>query len=74
MNRIVIDPKIRFGKPCIKGTRISVRDVLELLNEGLTFKEIIENYYPELTEEDIKACIKYAIELIDAEEIRIAVI
>ena len=52
MGRIVVDPKVRFGKPCIRGTRITVREVLELLNEGLP-----------LTEEDIKACIRYAIEL-----------
>jgi len=58
MGRIVVDPKIRFGKPYIKGTRITVQEVLELVNEGLSFQRIIEEYYPELTVEDIKACIK----------------
>ncbi len=56
MGRIVVDPKVRFGKPCIRGTRITVQEVLELVNEGIPFGKIIEEYYPELTEEDIKAC------------------
>ena len=43
IDRITIDSKIHFGKPCIAGTRITVQSVLELLNEGLTFKEIIQN-------------------------------
>ncbi len=66
-----MDPKIRFGKPCIKGTRITVQEVLELVNEGLPFQRIIEEYYPELTVEDIKACIKYAIDLISSEEVHV---
>jgi len=74
MGRIVVDPKIRFGKPCIKGTRITVQEVLELVNEGLPFQRIIEEYYPELTVEDIKACIKYAIDLISSEEVHVEAI
>lgn len=58
MDRIVVDPKIHFGKPCIAGTRITVQSVLELLGEGLSFNEIIRDYYPELTVEDIKACVQ----------------
>ena len=69
-----MDPKIRFGKPCIKGTRITVQEVLELVNEGLPFQRIIEEYYPELTVEDIKACIKYAIDLISSEEVHVEAI
>jgi uncharacterized protein (DUF433 family) len=57
MNRIIVDPQIRFGKPCIQGTRITVQDVLELLNEGYGFTEILESYYPELTVVDIQACL-----------------
>jgi uncharacterized protein (DUF433 family) len=69
MNRIIVDPQIRFGKPCIQGTRITVQDVLELLNEGYGFTEILESYYPELTVADIQACLQYAIALVAAEEI-----
>jgi len=69
--KIVVDPEIRFGKPCIRGTRITVQEVLELINEGLSFREIIEDYYPELTEDDIKACIRYAIDLISSEDVHL---
>jgi len=72
IDRIIIDSKIHFGKPCIAGTRITVQSVLELLNEGLSFKEIIENYYPELHDEDIRAAIQYAIALVTSEEIHLA--
>jgi len=68
-NRITINPEIHFGKPCIAGTRITVDNVLELIEEGLSFDEIIQNYYPDLTKEDIKACVHFAIELIKQEEI-----
>ena len=67
IERIVVDPKIHFGKPCIAGTRIPVEDVLELINAGLTFDEIIRDYYPDLTVEDIQACIQYAIALVSSE-------
>ncbi|MBP6430453.1 MAG: DUF433 domain-containing protein [Ferruginibacter sp.] len=56
---IVIDKSIRFGKPTVKGTRISVADVLNWLAEGMTIKEIIEDF-PQLNAEQIKACLKYA--------------
>ncbi|MBM4084627.1 MAG: DUF433 domain-containing protein, partial [Planctomycetes bacterium] len=51
MDRITVNPKIHFGKPCVAGTRITVQNVLELVNEGLTFKQIIQDYYPDLTVE-----------------------
>jgi uncharacterized protein (DUF433 family) len=57
--RIVIDPEIHFGKPCIAGTRIAVENVLELIQEGIHFDEIIRQYYPDLTIEDVKACVQY---------------
>jgi uncharacterized protein (DUF433 family) len=60
--RIVIDPNIHFGKPCIEGTRITVEDVLELIQEGISFTEITKKYYPDLTLEGVKACAKYAAE------------
>lgn len=69
--RIAIDSRIHFGKPCVAGTRIPVQSVLELLNEGLSFGEIIRNYYPDLQVDDIRACIQYAIALIAAEEIHL---
>lgn len=72
MDRISVSPQIHFGKPCIAGTRITVQSVLELLNEGLTFKEISQDYYPDLTDEDIRACIQYAIALVAAEDIHLA--
>lgn len=71
IDRIAVDPGIHFGKPCIAGTRITVQNVLELLNEGRTFEEIIEDYYPDLTVEDIRACLGYAIALIAGEDIHL---
>ncbi|MEW6240887.1 MAG: DUF433 domain-containing protein [Chloroflexota bacterium] len=72
MERIIVNPKIHFGKPIIKGTRITVQNVLELLNDGLTFKQIIQDYYPDLKQEDIRACLQYAIALVAAEDIHIS--
>jgi len=69
MDRISVNSQVHFGKPCIAGTRITVQNVLELLNEGLSFREIIQNYYPDLQIEDIRAALKYAIALISSEEI-----
>jgi len=71
--RIIIDSKIHFGKPCIVGTRITVENVLELIQENISFKEIIEKYYPDLDIEDIKACAKYATDVVRSEEIHVDV-
>jgi uncharacterized protein (DUF433 family) len=71
MDRIVVNSEIHFGKPCIAGTRITVQNVLELLNEGLSFEEVIRDYYPDLQIEDIRACLQYAIALIAAEDIHL---
>ncbi len=60
MERIIVDPSIHFGKPVIKGTRITVQNVLELVNEGLSFDQIIQDYYPDLKKQDIQACLKNA--------------
>ena len=68
-DRIVVDSKIHFGKPCVAGTRITVQNVLELLDENLSFNQIIQDYYPDLNVEDIRACIQYAIALVAAEDI-----
>jgi len=56
---IEIDSEKRFGKPIIKGTRISVYDILSWLSNGMTRKEIIYDY-PELTENQINACLSFA--------------
>ena len=60
-NIITINPNIRFGKPCIKGTRITVYDVLGWLATGMTHDQILSDY-PELKLEDITACLAYAAE------------
>jgi uncharacterized protein (DUF433 family) len=72
--RIAVDPNIHFGKPCVAGTRITVQNVLELIREGLSFKEIIQDYYPDLEIEDIQACIQYAIDVVAAEDIHVAAV
>lgn len=73
-DRITVNPQIHFGKPCVAGTRITVQSVLELLDEGLTFNEIIQGYYPDLTIEDIRACLRYAIALVSSEDIHLAAV
>jgi uncharacterized protein (DUF433 family) len=71
--RIVLNPKVHFGKPCLAGTRIPVEDVLELIQENISFAEIVEKYYPDLEIEDIKACVRYATDLVRSEEFHIEV-
>lgn len=71
LERIAVNPKIHFGKPCIAGTRITVQSILELVDEGFSFQEIIQNYYPEITIGDIRACLQYAIALVAAEDIHL---
>jgi len=68
MERISVDPHVCHGQPCIKGTRIMVYLVLELLEAGLGHDKILQEYYPQLEKEDIEACLHYAAGLIrDAE-------
>lgn len=62
LNRISIDPSICFGKPCIKGHRIWVSLILDLLAGGWSHKEVLENY-PGIEEADILACIAYGAEM-----------
>jgi uncharacterized protein (DUF433 family) len=71
IKRIAINPEVHFGKPCVAGTRITVQNVLELLDDDLSFDEIIQDYYPDLTPEDIRACVQYAIALVAAEDIHL---
>ena len=56
---ITIEPGKRGGKPCIRGMRITVYDVLDYLASGMTHEEILEEF-PYLTQEDILACLSYA--------------
>jgi uncharacterized protein (DUF433 family) len=56
---ITIDPAKRSGKPCIRGLRITVSDVLEYLAAGMTPDQIVADF-PELTHEDIRACLAFA--------------
>jgi uncharacterized protein (DUF433 family) len=56
---ISIDPEIRFGKPCIKGTRITVADILQWLASGMTQEEVL-NDYPSLNKDDILAALAFA--------------
>jgi len=70
--RIIVDPQVHFGQPCVAGTRIPVYAILELVEAGIPFEEIVTKYYPDLTVEDVKACVRYAAELIKTEEIHLA--
>jgi len=56
---ISIDPEIRFGKPCIKGTRIAITDILQWMASGMSYKEIIRDY-PNLQEVHIRAALSFA--------------
>jgi uncharacterized protein (DUF433 family) len=58
---ITIEPGKRSGKPCIRGMRITVSDILEYLASGMSIPEILSDF-PELTEEDIRACLAFAAE------------
>ena len=62
--RITIDPQICHGKPCIRGLRYPVTMILELLASGMSHPEILADY-PDLEEEDIRACLQYAAKLSD---------
>jgi uncharacterized protein (DUF433 family) len=60
-DRISVDPEIRFGKPCVLGTRITVGDVLAALAGGATEAEFLQEY-PQLRHEDVLACLAFAAE------------
>ena len=69
LQRITVDPRVCHGQPCIRGLRIMVHQVLDLLAEGVPPEEVIENDFPDLTLEDIRAAIAYANRLVKNEEI-----
>lgn len=60
-SRIAIDHEIRFGKPCVRGTRITVGDVLSYLASGMSEADILADF-PQLTRDDIRACLAFAAE------------
>lgn len=66
--RIVIDLNICHGKPCIRGTRIMVSNILNLLAHGATEEEVLTGY-PQLTQDDIHAALEYAEALVNDEEV-----
>lgn len=66
--RIEVNPAILVGKPVVKGTRLAVEFVLDLLAAGCAEEEILRNY-PGLTREDILACVAYAAEIIRTERV-----
>ena len=70
-NRIEVRAGIHFGKPCVAGTRIPVQDVLELVRDGIPFDRIVRDYYPDLTHEDIRACIQYAMDIVAVEDVHV---
>lgn len=67
-DRIVIDPGVPTGKPVIKGTRMALEFVIELLAEKWTHEQILKNY-PQLAEEDIQAALHYAAEVLKQEHV-----
>ena len=70
LKRISIDPEICHGTPCIKGHRIMVYQIIDMIADGASFAEIIGEY-PGIIREDIVACLEYANYLIRNEEVRI---
>lgn len=66
--RIVIDPTILVGKPVVRGTRLAVEFIIDLLAQGWAEEEILRNY-PGLTREDLQACLSYASEVLRAEKV-----
>ena len=66
--RIVLDPQILAGKPVVRGTRLAVELIIDLLAQGWTEVDLVRNY-PGLTREDIRACLGYAGEVLHAEKV-----
>lgn len=66
--RITVDPKVLVGKPTIRGTRIAVEFVIDLMGRGWTHEQIL-NEYDHLTPEDIQACLAYASDVLKSERV-----
>jgi len=67
-DRITVNPRILVGKPTVKGTRIAVEMVVDLLAAGWTHQQILDSY-PTLTEQDVRACLGYASEILHSEKV-----
>lgn len=67
-NRITVDPQICGGKPCIRGTRIMLKNLLGMVAGGYSIERIL-SAYPELSREDISGALEYASEVIDEEKV-----
>lgn len=68
LDKIIVDPQILAGKPIVKGTRLAVEFVIDLLAQGWPEAEVIKNY-PSLTHDDIQACLQYASAVLHAEKV-----
>ena len=66
MKRITLNPKIMVGKPVIKGTRIPVDTIVRLLSQGMSVKDILEDY-PQLTKQDVEAALAYSADVVSGE-------
>ena len=60
IDRIAVGPTTHFGKPHVVGTRITVQNVLEIVENGITCDRVIQDYYPDIDMDDIRACLRYA--------------
>lgn len=69
--RITVDPSVLAGKPIVKGTRIAVEFVIDLLARGWSIEEILREY-DHLSQEDIQACLAYASEILQSERVYLA--
>ncbi len=69
-NRISVNPNICHGKPCIKGHRIMVYQILDYIADGSSFKEIMDEF-PGVTKADISACVEYASNIVKNEEVHL---
>jgi len=68
-DRIEVDPNVHHGKPVIAGTRVPVHMILGLLGNSVSSEQILQDYYDNITKEDILACIRYAHSLVEEEEV-----
>jgi uncharacterized protein (DUF433 family) len=68
MDRIVADPNVLSGKPIIRGTRLAVEFVVDLLAQGWSVEQVLDNY-PGLKHEDVRSCLEYASEVLRSERV-----
>ncbi len=72
MKRIVVDPKVMVGKPVIRGTRVTVSEIVNRVAQGQTFQDVTEDLG--ISTEDIKAALTYACQLVEGEDIFPAIV